>query len=314
MTSPDDILYYGPGASVTDSAGNVYTITATGQLTIIGAIDPPSAGVEVLSYDFGEVYQKNDLNLWYSQTAPNYAVNGWTSYGAGVHPVPFAPSGDDTVVAAGSGGNIIDANANQWTITAGGEVEFDGVADTLTANVIAIAYANGLVWQENASGFWWAKTGGTGSYDGWSPGPGTDNANGSPVSPLPPGTLTWIGGGNNAASNPLDWSTDTVPKAGDTLIMTAGTINVGNSNLAGDVLTVADYDPEHGSVTIDLKGGAALSLADQSYLGDDLAINVTGQDFSQFHYVRCHKHKRRPGGQCIADHHRVHDLRLRRHY
>ena len=30
-------------------------------------------------------------------------------------------------------------------------------------------------------------------------------------------TLSWLGGGNNKASNPRDWNTGTVPHPGDTL-------------------------------------------------------------------------------------------------
>ena len=52
-------------------------------------------------------------------------------------------------------------------------------------------------------------------------------------------TLTWIGGGNNSAGNPKDWSGDTTPKPSDTLILSNGsTINVTGNQLQGDTLKV----------------------------------------------------------------------------
>jgi len=53
-------------------------------------------------------------------------------------------------------------------------------------------------------------------------------------------TLTWIGGGNNQASNPADWSSGTAPQPGDDLVMTQGTMNVSAWDLAGDRLSVSN--------------------------------------------------------------------------
>jgi Cellulase (glycosyl hydrolase family 5) len=63
-------------------------------------------------------------------------------------PTP-TPSANDTVVKAGSTAAITDASGNLWTITSGGQVAVNGAADTTTANVVEIAYVNGVVWQEN---------------------------------------------------------------------------------------------------------------------------------------------------------------------
>jgi hypothetical protein len=52
------------------------------------------------------------------------------------------------MVRAGSGGSIVDASGNTWTITSAGQVAVNGQADTSTGNVIALAYVNGTVWQE----------------------------------------------------------------------------------------------------------------------------------------------------------------------
>src|ERR1700761_5989517 len=57
--------------------------------------------------------------------------------------------------------------------------------------------------------------------------------------------LTWIGGGNNRASNPLLWSPASAPSAGDNLIVTASpdnpgpfTMNVKGDDLAGDTVSI----------------------------------------------------------------------------
>jgi mannan endo-1,4-beta-mannosidase len=86
-----------------------------------------------------------------------------------------AASPNDTVIHLG--GTIYDAHGTAWGINADGQVTIDGVADTSTMNVTALAYVAGVVWQENVSGGWWENISGAG---GWSP----PNATGHP-SPLP---------------------------------------------------------------------------------------------------------------------------------
>jgi probable HAF family extracellular repeat protein len=124
--------------------------------------------------------------LWYSQASVNYAINGWIADPAGTSPVALPQSASDTLLQYG-GGDIVDARKNQWTINSKGQVVENGVADTDTANVIALAYVNGLVWQENSSHTWWAKQPhAPGNYDGWTSGPGTDSSAGTGISPVPP--------------------------------------------------------------------------------------------------------------------------------
>ena len=89
------------------------------------------------------------------------------------------PSADNTVVTT-AGKAIVDTSGNSWTITASGQVAVNGVADTTTGNVIALAYEKGVIWQENTANLWWSKTLPT---DAWGPAAGTAT---SPV----PGTPT----------------------------------------------------------------------------------------------------------------------------
>jgi cellulase (glycosyl hydrolase family 5) len=93
------------------------------------------------------------------------------------NPPPTPPSPNDTVVTAGSTAAIVDASGNTWTITSGGQVAVNGTVDRTTANVIELAYVNGVVWQENTNKLWWGKTS---PSDSWSPPAGTS------TSPLPP--------------------------------------------------------------------------------------------------------------------------------
>ena len=64
-------------------------------------------------------------------------------------------SSNDTIVDTGA--YIFDASGYPWTIR-NGQVLINGVVDPTTANVMQLAYANGVVWQENSSNMWWSKT------------------------------------------------------------------------------------------------------------------------------------------------------------
>lgn len=72
-------------------------------------------------------------------------------------------SPDNTLVVYGQ--LITDAQDNVWTITIDGRVAVNGVPDPATANVTHLAYAGGLVWQENASNMWWSTTSPAASWD-----------------------------------------------------------------------------------------------------------------------------------------------------
>ena len=111
-------------------------------------------------------------------------------------------------------------------------------------------------------------------------------------------TRTWIGGGNNNASNPKDWSPAGVPQPGDTLQQMGGqtplTMNVRGNDLAGDTLNflsgsapvtmnmshkaVADVNvgiQAYGGDTFNLKQHSALST---TVSGASQVVNITGSD------------------------------------
>lgn len=92
-------------------------------------------------------------------------------------------SPDNTVVKLGSPATINDASGNVWSITAGGQVARNGVADTTTGNVTQLAWEKTVLWQENTAGNWYSWTNAA-----WS--------QATTVSPIPgvtppPGTGQW---------------------------------------------------------------------------------------------------------------------------
>ncbi len=163
------------------------------------------------------------------------------------------------------GGSITAATGTVWTISASGQVVRNGVPDTFTSNVIELAYKNGVLWQENTAGLWYAKVGNApGNYHGWASGTYT-----APVAEA----RTWIGGGNNNASRIADWSPHGVPQPGDTLTMADGTtMNLTGNQLAGDTLNVGNGS----TATINISGITDLNLADGSGLGPaaDATVNL----------------------------------------
>jgi hypothetical protein len=168
----------GYGQSITDARGNVWTITAGGQVAVNGVADPTTKNVTHLAYANGLVWQENTSNLWWSKTAPSAA---WSPpYGTSAVPVPVSASPDESVLGApipGSPSAITDGSGNHWTIV-NGKVVVNGVADPTTANVIELAYVGGRLWQENSQGLWWYKTT---PASGWSGGYGiASNPIGSP--------------------------------------------------------------------------------------------------------------------------------------
>jgi len=87
-------------------------------------------------------------------------------------------------------------------------------------------------------------------------------------------TRTWIGGGNNDASNPNDWSPAEVPKPGDTLELQspgAVTMNISGKVLHGDTLNISTTDP-----TLNLSNGASVTATEVQDV--NAVFNLSGRD------------------------------------
>lgn len=93
-------------------------------------------------------------------------------------------------------------------------------------------------------------------------------------------TLQWIGGGNNNATNPADWSPYGVPQPNETLVISGGTLNIRSAVLAGDTLHV--HAPTGGGsvaapVINVFNGGSVNLLLDPPVEStSDPTVNVTG--------------------------------------
>jgi hypothetical protein len=175
--SPDNtIVKVGSAAAIVDASGNKWTITAGGQVAVGGVADTTTAGVTELAYEKGLIWQENAGGLWWSKTSTSAAWGPAAGTTISPVPVPVIQSTDNTVVKVGSTAAITDAAGNKWTITTGGQVAVNGVADTTTSGVAELAYEKGLIWQENAGGMWWSKASTTAA---WGPAAGTA------VSPVP---------------------------------------------------------------------------------------------------------------------------------
>jgi hypothetical protein len=252
-TSPNGTVVTGIGASINDARDNVWTIDRNGQISINGKLDATTADVDELAYNNGLVWQKNANNTWYSKSSPAAAWVQWPNAGAPVV-IPNLSANEATILAGGTA-PLVDAEGNVWRLTdpngaKGYQVRVDGVVDPTTANVIDMAIVNGTIWQENTSALWYSKTT-----------PASIWSSGTTIDPLTgiaePVSLTWIGGGNNLASNPADWSPGVAPAPGDTLTMDTGTMNLTGNALAGDPLGIG---PDV-AATINTRADATLYLA-----------------------------------------------------
>ncbi len=152
----------GRGWTLTDPKGNAWSITQNGQVSENGLADPHTSGVFQLYEDAnGNIYQMNGDDNWWEWT-PGKGYYGWTQTAQ-----PFAANASpDGTIVPNTSEEILDSHDNFWSIS-NGKVTTDSFVDTTTANVVALAYVNGDIWQENNQGLWWEKAtpGGT-----WTPG------------------------------------------------------------------------------------------------------------------------------------------------
>jgi hypothetical protein len=249
MTSPNNTVISITGQSIVDPSGNHWTIV-NGRVTVNGVVDTTTANVIEMAYENGVVWQKNTSNLWWSKSAPGAA---WLPpAGTTVDPIPGQVASANntivTVIAGQPATSITDASGNAWSIV-NGAVTLNGVVDSTTANVVELAYVNGLIWQENVNHLWWSKNK---PSDQWAPGPGTS------TDPVLNTTRTWIGGMGSFAT-PGAWTPNGVPQVADTAI-------VGSNGVVSFPVGVAT------GVSFDLRGGALqFTTTGAFYIG-----NLTG--------------------------------------
>ncbi len=94
-------------------------------------------------------------------------------------------------------------------------------------------------------------------------------------------TLTWVGGGNNRASNPHDWSPAQIPVSGDVLMMPlGGTMNIADTDLAGNTLEIGSAQAGSITTSLNLSHHAEVSLNEPFFSGtfSQINISVSGRD------------------------------------
>jgi hypothetical protein len=108
MTSPNGtIVTPNTGGAITDSNGNIWTISSSGMVVENGVADTFTANVTELAFKNGVLWQENTSFLWYAKegNVPG-SYHGW-SPGTYTAPVPV------TRTWVG-GGNNSAGNANDW--------------------------------------------------------------------------------------------------------------------------------------------------------------------------------------------------------
>ena len=86
-------------------------------------------------------------------------------------------------------------------------------------------------------------------------------------------TLTWVGGGNDSADNPQDWSPAQAPAPGDTLTMPDGTMNISDNDLKGNTLQVGTGQSSSGTTT------STLNLSHHAHVSINQPLITNGGDF-----------------------------------
>jgi beta-glucanase (GH16 family) len=162
-------------------------------------------------------------------------------------------------VDAGSSDAITDNTGNSWTLSSGNTVLENGSAAGYSANVAALAYVDGAVWQENTAGNWWSWT-----DSGWAAG----------NNPL------------TATTTPASSSNDTVILAGSTQAITDNTGNswtvssgntvLENGSAAGYTANVAEIAYVNGQVWTENTSGGWYSWTGSAWAGSGDPLSASG--------------------------------------
>lgn len=192
----------------------------------------------------------------------------------------LTPASPDNTVVNGTNGQIVDTNGNIWTITSGGQVAVNGVADTTTSGVTTLAYESGKIWQENINNLWWYKVLPT---DTWAPTGGTSVSPIPGASPPPSGLLygysahiLWqsdqatyvnllVNGGAKTVRDDFNWaaiepSLNTYDWSGPDSMVTQ------TANAGMNMLAMAGYGP--GWATVSGSSGTKSAPTNNTYYSD----------------------------------------------
>ncbi len=161
VASPNDtVVLAGSASAITDASGNSWTLV-NGVVDENGAAAGYSSGVAEIAYVNGTIWQENA-----SSPVVELDRHGRGRPARAPAPARCRPRRRHSRRRLRTIPRCSPVrpprspmpSGNTWTITSGGQVAVNGVADTTTANVTELAYVNNEVWQENTANLWWGKT------------------------------------------------------------------------------------------------------------------------------------------------------------
>lgn len=230
------------GPTLTSADATVWSLVQ-GQVAVNGAVDPTTSRVVAIAYVNGQLWQENaDHNWWYKTTV----MSPWQQ---GTPPTeianPILPVSANNTILTNKNEVIVDANQHTWSFINGGTVDVDGQAVAGTGHGVALAYVNGVVW-ENADNLWWGKPSPTAD---WYPANGQTESPliGPPVPPAAAPPITFIGKSSAILADSAEASTlsgglpnfddsfKSGTTAGATIANTTGLFSGGGSPEATDI-------------------------------------------------------------------------------
>jgi hypothetical protein len=146
-----------PQASqIVDSAGNIWTAEAGGQIYENGVQTSGGGTTVQLLYYNGMIYTEytsSGVNYWFSWNG-----SGWNNLGVNGEPQP--PSASGTTIP--SAPDIVDNNHDVWTATVGDQIGLNGVQVSGGGTTNLLLYYNGAIYTEYPIGgvnYWYSWNG-----------------------------------------------------------------------------------------------------------------------------------------------------------
>lgn len=130
----DTVVMAGSGGTITDSSGNDWTITSSGQVAVNAVPDATTANVVELATVNGTIWQENSSDLWWGKTSPAAA---WAP-GAGTSTSPLppitVPASESSATISASGMAVSATSGNHMVYITGraDTVNLSGGTDTIT--------------------------------------------------------------------------------------------------------------------------------------------------------------------------------------
>jgi hypothetical protein len=136
----------GPPLSIAGVAQTLAGGTVTSGLRLSsGTVSPRYCYASNLTSDQGTLIPANSYVLCTLALAP---LGGFV----------FPTSANGVSIQAPTEAFLVDAAGHVWGIDAKGIITVDAIEDSTSANVTALVWIGGLIWQRNASNLWWSKS------------------------------------------------------------------------------------------------------------------------------------------------------------